>query len=236
MEKCIIMGNGYQIRKKVKLEIMEAFDCEEDDIEGIIEDYSKVDIIAGDIIQQIGGTLINEQKNPREYNILEEDQILAIYNVVEFNKNLYTINIFEKSYGPDNTIKTLEVELNIDRKFTVFDNDFYEIKIKIKNCVGNYYKEVYFIEDTQNAKACMMLYGMVYNNENKFRSIINKHMVINYGVDWFNTVIDQSYQNSVLEYNKWYRQLPKAEFKEVRCELYNMLIDDLIKSKRSITG
>ena len=227
MEKCIIMGNGYEIRSKVKKELMEAFSCEESEVESEIDEYSKVAIISDDIIHEIGGSC-SQQNNPGEYGILEDDMVLALRNIVLLNGKKYTINVFEKSYGENNNVKTLEVELSIDNDFTEFDNDFYEIKVKIKNCISNYYKEVYFIEDTQNAKACMELYRMVYLNENKFRSIINKHMVINYGTDWFKKVIDSKYHNSVLHLNSWYLHQPEAEFKNVRCELYNLLIDDLI--------
>lgn len=228
MEKCVILGNEFEIRQAKKCELMDGFKCKEE-VEGTVEEYPKVELIYADIFCGIGGDEIKLTRNPGLYSILDHDEVVAISGKVKFNERIYEISIFEKSYGEESSIKTLEVGLSIEHEAEVFDEDFYNIKVKIKECVKDYYKEVYFIEDTQNEKICIELYKMVYNNENKFRSIINKYMVITYGVNWFDKVIDKSYKDSVLNLNKWYREQRGAEFKNVKSELYNLLIDDLIE-------
>lgn len=229
MEKCVILGNELEIRQAKKLEIMEGFKCEEDDVEGIIEEYPKVELIYKGILYEIAGNEIELIINPGVYSILSNDEVVAISGKIKFNERIYIISVFEKSYGQESSVKTLEVELSTENEFDEFDEDFYDIKVKIKDTIKDYYKEVYFIEDTQNEKICIELYKMVYKNENKFRSIINKYMVITYGVNWFDKVIDKRYKDSVLSLNRWYRQQSGAEFKNVKGELYNLLIDDLIE-------
>ncbi|NFH89938.1 hypothetical protein FDA33_06920 [Clostridium botulinum] len=228
MGKCIILGNEFQIRQAKKRELADGLKCAEEDVEAEIEEYPKVGLIYADIFYGIGGEEIQLSKNPGVYSILGEDKAVAISGELCLHEKVYEISVFEKNYGEENEIKTIEIELNIEHEVGIFDEDFYNIKVKIKECVKDYYKEAYFIEDTQNEKICIELYKMVYNNENKFRSIINKYMVITYGANWFNKVIDKAYTDSVLNLNKWYREQPGAEFKNVKGELYNLLIDDLI--------
>ncbi|MDU4546840.1 MAG: hypothetical protein E6Y69_08575 [Clostridium botulinum] len=229
MEKCIILGNEFEIRQAKKIELMDIFECIEEEVEMEIEEYPKVELIYADICYGIGGNEIQLSKNPGLYRILDEDELVAITGKIVSNEKVYEISVFEKSYGEESDIKTIEVELNLEHEVDGFDENFYDTKLKIKECIKDYYKEVYFIDDTQNEKICIELYKMVYNNENKFRSIINKYMVITYGVNWFDKVIDKAYKDSVLNLNKWYRQQQGAEFKNVKGELYNLLIDDLIE-------
>lgn len=229
MEKCVVLGNDLEIRQSKKSELMEWFECTEEELESTVQEYQKVELIYKDISCEIGGDEIELIKNPGLYSILDDDKIFAISGKIKFNQTIYVISVFEKSYGEEGNIKTLEVELSTEHEAKEFDEEFYNIKVKIKESVKDYYKEVYFIEDTQNEKICIELYQMVYNNENKFRSIINKYMVITYGANWFVKVVDKVYKDSVLNLNKWYREQPGAEFKNVKCELYNLLIDDLIE-------
>lgn len=229
MMKCIVLGNEFEIRRSKRNELKDVFGCEENGVEVIVEENNKLGFIYSDIKCEIGGEEISSSKNPGIYNILGKNDLFAISGEFRVNTKVYEINVFEKSYGEESDIRTIEVELNTECQLDEFDDDFYHIKIKIKECIKNYYKEVYFIEDTQNEYICIELYKMVYSNENKFRSIINKYMIINYGVNWFDKVIDKSYKDSVLNLNRWYRQQGEAEFKDVKSELYNLLIDDLIE-------
>ncbi|WP_017415759.1 hypothetical protein [Clostridium tunisiense] len=232
MEKCIILGNEFVLRQAKKFELMDGLGCAEEDVESEVEEYPKVELVYAEICSGIGGEEIQLTKNPGIYSILGEDELVAISGRLSVHGEIYEISVFEKSYGEVNDIKTIEIELNKEHEIDVFDEGFYDIKIKIKECIKDYYKEVYFIEDTQNEKICIELYKMVYNNENKFRSIINKYMVITFGANWFDKIIDKAYKDSVLNLNKWYREQRGAEFKNVKGELYNLLIDDLIEMLR----
>ncbi|KEH87948.1 hypothetical protein Z965_05120 [Clostridium novyi A str. BKT29909] len=238
MNRCIILGNKFEMRQAKICELMDEMGCSKVELKGEVEEFSKVMLMYSDILYGIEGEEIQLIKNPGIYSILDKDKLVAISSKISIHGQVYEISIFEKSYGEGNDIKTIEVELNAEHEIDGFDENFYDIKIKIKECIKDYYKEVYFIEDTQNEKICIELYKLIYNNENKFRSLINKYMVITYGANWFQKVIDKSYKDSVLNLNRWYREQEGAEFKNINGELYNLLINDLIEmlQKSQIDG
>ncbi|WP_394897863.1 hypothetical protein [Clostridium butyricum] len=191
IEECIILGNGLSIRKCKKEELSDAFQCSQEEVEEEVENYPKVELIYSEISSIIGGKEISKIKNPGIYSLLEDEHVVAIKGEFEISKKIYYITICEKSYKEKDDVKTIEVKLEVNCDNIAEDNIFYEIKIIIKNCIKLYYKELYFLNDTQNEKICSGFYQLVYKNENKFRSIINKYMIKKYGVDRFKNIIDE---------------------------------------------
>lgn len=230
MEKCIMLWNGFSIKRNVRSELINELGCEEDNLEEYLDEnnITKVQLVYDEITSKIGFSPRKNINNPGVYSILGEEYIAAITATFELNEKNYEINIIQKSYKNEKDTETIEVTITSENGLNEFDEDFYNIKIKVKNSIKKFYNEIYFIEDTQNEKLCSELYLMIYNNENNFRSIINRCMVINYGVKWFENVIDKKYFDSANNCNKWYREQRNAEFKDVRCELHNLLIDQLI--------
>lgn len=228
MENCVILGNGFCVKQSIKQMLMERIEVDNEQLEYILSEYSKINLIYSELCDEIGGRELERIVNPGVYAILSEEYVAAISTKHEINGKIYCIDICQKSYKEEKDTETIEVNVKLNDELNTFDEEFYDIKVKIKNCIKKFYKELYIIEDTQNEKICSELYLLIYNNENKFRSIINRYMVIRYGVDWFKDVIDKKYYDAASSMNNWYRLQRNAEFKDINCELYNLFIDDLI--------
>lgn len=84
-----------------------------------------------DVEEGIEREEIQLTKNPGIYSILDEDQIVTISGRIRVHGKVYEISVFLKNYCEENNIKTIEVELNIEDELSVFDEDFYDIKIKL---------------------------------------------------------------------------------------------------------
>lgn len=186
-----------------------------------------------DIICQITSELeiipnlkaVSVSYNPREYSILPEDEIVFLESLFEFNKEKLFVTLHKNTF--DEKKNTLEVSIFYDNQCDEFNQNLYDFKIKVKNILKIYYKEIFINQDTQNQKICTELYTIVHKVENLFRHIVNLYMVNKFGAKWFENNITNVFQSKVSEYSKWYRD-NYTVFVDIQSALFNIQIDDLI--------
>lgn len=163
--------------------------------------------------------------NPREYSILPEDEIVFFESILQFNKENLFVTIHKNTF--DEKKNTLEVSIFYDNQCDEFNQSLYDFKIKVKDILKIYYKEIFINQDTQNQKICTELYTSVHKVENLFRHIINLYMVNKFGANWFKKNITEEFQSKVTNYSKWYRD-NYSVFVDIQSALFNMQTDDLI--------
>ena len=95
MEKCIMLWNGFSIKRNVRSELINELGCEEDNLEEYLDEnnITKVQLVYDEITSKIGFSPRKNINNPGVYSILGEEYIAAITATFELNEKNYEINI-----------------------------------------------------------------------------------------------------------------------------------------------
>lgn len=107
-------------------------------------------------------------------------------------------------------------------------DNFYEVKIHIKDILKKYFKEVFILLDTQNELLCSELYLKMHKIENKLRNAVNIYMLGEFGVGWFKKNIKPIFRDKSNKYSNWYNK-KYNDFNNVQSALFNLQTNDLIE-------
>lgn len=172
-----------------------------------------------------------------DYGLLEQDEeeteILEVESNFKYMDEKYRMTISKSTFSNDNAILYVDLEfiedtIRVDAQSGMIIS-LYDFKIKLKDVLGKLYQEVHWQEDTQNESLSTSLYSKVHNIENRFREIINEYMIRVYGVDWFKNNIHPDYYKKYEDFSKWFRKSKYHTFKNIKTELFNLQITDLIQ-------
>jgi|GEM_PF-5805278 len=187
-----------------------------------------VELIFKNIIADIKliGECEEEYYNTGQYTLINPDDILITCLLkMNIEANTYQILLhkqtFERKTKEDLNILEIEITTNDS-------DDIYNVKIKVKNILKKYYKELFILMDTHNQTLCSQLYSQIHKVENRFREEINRYMVRKYGVGWFKENIKDEFQTKSQNYAGWYKN-KYADFRDIQSEVFNLQTDDLIK-------
>lgn len=186
----------------------------EDVVENIICNISKL------------GICENQTFNKGEYNVISPDDMLISCKLdMNIDSKKFDVVIHKQTYkmGLDQEVNTLEVTI-LSRN----QEEIYDFKVKVKDILKKYYKEIFILMDTHNQILCSQLYSEIYKIENRFRELINSYMVKKYGVAWFKENIKDEFQTKSKQYSGWYNR-QYVDFKDIQSEIFNLQTDDLIK-------
>lgn len=191
---------------------------DDSDIESIF------DIIVSDI--KLMGKCEGEVYNDGEYTLIPPDNMLVSCRLkMNIELNTYDILLHKQTFERDakEELNTLEVTITTDNS-----DDIYNVKVKVKDVLKKYYKEIFILMDTHNQIICSQLYSQIYKVENQFREVINRYMVRKYGVAWFKQNIKDEFQSKSKQYSGWYNR-QYEDFRDIQSEVFNLQTDDLIK-------
>lgn len=172
------------------------------------------------------GTCEMKTFNSGEYSLISPDDMLITCQLkMNIDSIIFDVLIHKQTYkmGVDEELNTLEVTI-----MTNNEDEIYDFKVKIKDILKKYYKEIFILMDTHNQILCSQLYSKIYRVENRFRELINSYMVKKYGVAWFKQNIKDEFQTKSKQYAGWYNK-NYVDFKDIQSEIFNLQTDDLIK-------
>lgn len=207
---------------------------------------SKVRILAtksNDEIDEITLKILTELK---KYDLLEkeesreitpviidvpEDIIHKINTDITFKGKDFKLELVEEHFNEN---KVLYINLMSIKEFQNIGDAFYELKVILKKVVLKFMKEIHWLEDTQNKYISAEIYLKIHETENKFRGLISEFMIKVYGINWFKNKIKEDYLDSIYKTAKWWLTNPDfEEFKNIKFELFNLQIKDLISILKS---
>lgn len=194
----------------------------------LLDDDNLLSNIFEDTCMTIGFVLQKEVvKNPGRLMIISD--IISLKSKITFQNDEFVLDFSKATYKNNCTV---HVEICCEKSGMVFENlnmKLYSLKIGLKDCLLRYFKEIYWNIDTQNEEICKELYHKIYFIENKFRHLINTHMIALIGFSWFNKVIHQKYIGKAKVFSGWYWQKKNYKtFKDVQSQLFNLQVTDLI--------
>ncbi|GAA0123463.1 hypothetical protein UT300018_27810 [Clostridium faecium] len=175
-------------------------------------------------------------KTYEDYGLVEQDEeeteILEVESNFKYMGERYSMTLSKSTFSNDNAILYVDVDfiedtVRVDETGVIIS--LYDFKIKLKNVLGKLYQEVHWQKDTQNESLSTKLYSKVHNIENRFREIINEYMIRVYGVGWFKNNIHSDYYKKYEDFSKWFRKSKYHTFKNIKTELFNLQITDLIE-------
>ncbi len=177
---------------------------------------------------QSEGKCKKESFNDGEYSVIDpNDMLIMCILEMEINSEVFKVIIHKQTYEKtkNEVLNTIELEIS-----SVSNNKeaLYEIKVKSKDILKNYFKEIFILKDSQNEVLCSQLYLIIHIVENRFRELINKYMLRKYGVKWFKNNIKEEYQKKSNQYVGWYNR-KYNDFSDIQSELFNLQTDDLIE-------
>ena len=145
MENCVILGNGFCVKQSIKQMLMERIEVDNEQLEYILSEYSKINLIYSELCDEIGGRELERIVNPGVYAILSEEYVAAISTKHEINGKIYCIDICQKSYKEEKDTETIEVNVKLNDELNTFDEEFYDIKVKIKK-IRIFFFNLYFLK------------------------------------------------------------------------------------------
>lgn len=177
---------------------------------------------------QSEGKCKKESFNDGEYSVIDPNDMLVMCILeIEINSEFFKVIIHKQTYEKikNEVLNTIELEIS---SLSNNKEALYEIKVKSKDILKNYFKEIFILKDSQNEVLCSQLYLKIHIVENRFRELINKYMLRKYGVKWFKNNIKEEYQKKSNQYVGWYNRKYK-DFSDIQSELFNLQTDDLIE-------
>ncbi len=154
------------------------------------------------------------------------DSLLGYHFELKINEKIHSLQLKKNIYRgkeKNNCIYIIDFKSN-----DMDDDEFYSIKLELKNILKAHARHIYIFKDSQNLKISSTIYEEIYKLENDFRNLINTFMMRKYGFGWFKKNILLKYDDKQKHYSSWYNK-NYNDFNNVQMQLYNLQIDDLIK-------
>ncbi|MBU8769548.1 hypothetical protein [Cytobacillus oceanisediminis] len=189
----------------------------------------EINDIVGDLYNDLKSKICFDESQKvinSEFGLQMFNEAITLESTFTYNGQNYTVELVKRTFKDENII--IETTLKTDVDSNSLNDDFYEIKTKLKEVQISFFKNIYWQKDTQNEKTCSELYGRIHTLENRFRELIVHFMVNKYGFSWTRNQISEDLSSKINLYSKWYRD-NYTIFKNVKTELFNLQVNDLIE-------
>lgn len=155
----------------------------------------------------------------------DEENYYEVYLKTSSDKMYFLflkISTYDGSKHFDITIEPQVIDNN------KFDNDLYNIKLKIKNMIRDNWRECFWLEDRQSTKLSEELYGKIYRVENLLRQFINMVMTRTFGLKWWEKFIPFELKSKYKSRYTAYKRIAPS-FTNINDNLLSIDTSDLIE-------
>lgn len=167
-------------------------------------------------------------------SIPDDNMTFSISCKIKYNEEYFELNLRSLSYE---NIETFYLDILGENNKDNLNNSLYDLKIKIKNLLLKYFKDIYWLKDLQNVKISTKLNSIIYEIENSYRAFINKIMIKKHNFNWYEELAEDTLKKTSDEYSKWYiENYPNFGLNKIKLELFNLPTDALINLLKESTS
>lgn len=161
-----------------------------------------------------------------KFNVISEDidypQEMDYYFACKDKQSEFLISINKRTFKDKVLLfATLNMESEMD------ENQFYDLKILLKNALKPLADKLYWIYDAQIEKQTQELYQLTSKAENRFRVLIIHYMTIKYGLDWWEQVAAKIKTDKEKRLAGYHGIL--TDLQDINLDMYSLDITDLTK-------
>lgn len=179
------------------------------------------------------GELTPLKKDIEEKSFIPGEKLCKCKTQIKFKENIFNLclqrrhcnRIFIDDCFEQNHNQGIQIYIKTNQ------NDFdkiYDFKLKTKNILSKYFKDIYILQDTQNENLRVKLCLDINEIENTIGKLINSYMIKKVGVYWFEENLSEQNQNKSETFLSWYNS-KYNDFIEVKSDAFNLKIEDMVK-------